>query len=341
MTYTPTRVSVSYTLQLPRICEYCGFQYEYTNNISEIGSSTALGVSEEKARKSAISQVEDEVKWITSRPDIYGCLCPKCGQFSSAAINSFFSEGFREAILRPFRRRIRCSARWAAVIVVLLGVCQILCMTLDSWVGMVEVLFWLLLAILVIFVISLIRNAVWLRRISPFDDRKAEAIIRLAYSRGNDHPFYEDQGFFASKIAGYGFTTDEGTLIFLGGRWLVDDDHGFRNIIKKSGTGYICPGCGVVVANNAVLCVKCGRFLDSNRKLQRWAENNQTDMSPEDEKEWTSEKFNCPHCDQSLQAPEEMLGTVIDCPNCNKNITIPKAEILIVSSPAIKVSRGG
>ena len=34
-------------------------------------------------------------------------------------------------------------------------------------------------------------------------------------------------------------------------------------------------------------------------------------------------KFNCPHCQQSLEAPEEMLGQKIDCPSCNEPITLP------------------
>ncbi len=35
-------------------------------------------------------------------------------------------------------------------------------------------------------------------------------------------------------------------------------------------------------------------------------------------------KFTCPYCQQSLEAPQDMLGTVIDCPSCNKRIQIPK-----------------
>ena len=34
-------------------------------------------------------------------------------------------------------------------------------------------------------------------------------------------------------------------------------------------------------------------------------------------------KFNCPHCSQSLEAPEEMLGQLIDCPSCQKPIEVP------------------
>lgn len=31
-------------------------------------------------------------------------------------------------------------------------------------------------------------------------------------------------------------------------------------------------------------------------------------------------KFNCPHCNQDLEAPEDMLGQTIKCPSCEKNI---------------------
>jgi len=44
-------------------------------------------------------------------------------------------------------------------------------------------------------------------------------------------------------------------------------------------------------------------------------------------------KFNCPHCKQSLEAPEEMLGLSIDCPGCNGKIEIPVPEPKIKSPP--------
>ena len=34
-------------------------------------------------------------------------------------------------------------------------------------------------------------------------------------------------------------------------------------------------------------------------------------------------KFNCPHCNQSLEAPEDLLGKTIDCPSCNGSISVP------------------
>ena len=35
-------------------------------------------------------------------------------------------------------------------------------------------------------------------------------------------------------------------------------------------------------------------------------------------------EFNCPACDQVLEAPEEMAGEAIDCPSCETEITIPQ-----------------
>jgi len=37
-------------------------------------------------------------------------------------------------------------------------------------------------------------------------------------------------------------------------------------------------------------------------------------------------KFNCPHCEQSLEAPEDMLGQTIECPACNGSIQLPEPE---------------
>lgn len=37
-------------------------------------------------------------------------------------------------------------------------------------------------------------------------------------------------------------------------------------------------------------------------------------------------KFNCPHCEQSLEAPEEMLGQTIECPSCHGSIELSKPE---------------
>lgn len=40
----------------------------------------------------------------------------------------------------------------------------------------------------------------------------------------------------------------------------------------------------------------------------------------------TDLRFNCPQCQQSLEAPEEMLGTIIDCPSCGSQIKIPQGH---------------
>jgi DNA-directed RNA polymerase subunit RPC12/RpoP len=36
-------------------------------------------------------------------------------------------------------------------------------------------------------------------------------------------------------------------------------------------------------------------------------------------------KFNCPHCEQPLEAPEDMRGQVVSCPKCNGQIRVPGA----------------
>ncbi len=35
-------------------------------------------------------------------------------------------------------------------------------------------------------------------------------------------------------------------------------------------------------------------------------------------------KFDCPHCDQHLEAPPELMGEIIECPTCNKRIQLPE-----------------
>ena len=36
--------------------------------------------------------------------------------------------------------------------------------------------------------------------------------------------------------------------------------------------------------------------------------------------------FNCPHCEQPFEAPEEMLGQTIECPSCNGVLELPKPD---------------
>ena len=45
-------------------------------------------------------------------------------------------------------------------------------------------------------------------------------------------------------------------------------------------------------------------------------------------------KFNCPHCQQSLEAPEELLGQDISCPTCNGAIKVPKPQPKTTKPPA-------
>jgi len=44
-------------------------------------------------------------------------------------------------------------------------------------------------------------------------------------------------------------------------------------------------------------------------------------------------KFNCPHCDQSLEAPSDLTGVTIDCPACEQQLIIPSAGGLVSPPP--------
>ncbi|HPC18618.1 MAG TPA: PH domain-containing protein [Kiritimatiellia bacterium] len=46
-------------------------------------------------------------------------------------------------------------------------------------------------------------------------------------------------------------------------------------------------------------------------------------------------KFNCPHCKQSLEAPDDMRGQLIDCPSCSQAIEIPKPQRHSAAPPPI------
>lgn len=43
--------------------------------------------------------------------------------------------------------------------------------------------------------------------------------------------------------------------------------------------------------------------------------------------------FSCPHCQQVLEAPEEMAGEVVDCPACEQSMTVPTVPRTTGTSP--------
>jgi hypothetical protein len=49
--------------------------------------------------------------------------------------------------------------------------------------------------------------------------------------------------------------------------------------------------------------------------------------------------FNCPHCGQNLNGPEEMAGQTIDCPVCQKSFQIPGGIIEVPKSKLAPPSR--
>jgi formylglycine-generating enzyme required for sulfatase activity len=44
-------------------------------------------------------------------------------------------------------------------------------------------------------------------------------------------------------------------------------------------------------------------------------------------------KFDCPHCNQSLEAPEELFGQSVDCPACKGLIVIPNPRAVLAPLP--------
>lgn len=52
-------------------------------------------------------------------------------------------------------------------------------------------------------------------------------------------------------------------------------------------------------------------------------------------------KFACPHCSQSLEAPEEASGSAFACPSCHQQIEVPvPAAAQVQSAPAQPVPAG-
>ncbi len=49
--------------------------------------------------------------------------------------------------------------------------------------------------------------------------------------------------------------------------------------------------------------------------------------------------FNCPHCSQNLNGPEEMAGQTIECPVCQKEFQIPGGLIEVPKSTLAPPSR--
>ena len=43
--------------------------------------------------------------------------------------------------------------------------------------------------------------------------------------------------------------------------------------------------------------------------------------------------FKCPHCEQALEAPVDMLGQLMDCPACGETVEVHKAPITLPPPP--------
>lgn len=40
-------------------------------------------------------------------------------------------------------------------------------------------------------------------------------------------------------------------------------------------------------------------------------------------------EFECEHCQQSVEAPLDMIGEIADCPHCQKSIVIPESAVIV------------
>jgi len=49
--------------------------------------------------------------------------------------------------------------------------------------------------------------------------------------------------------------------------------------------------------------------------------------------------FNCPHCGQNLNGPEEVAGETIECPVCQKSFQIPGGIIEVPKSKLVPPSQ--
>jgi hypothetical protein len=45
--------------------------------------------------------------------------------------------------------------------------------------------------------------------------------------------------------------------------------------------------------------------------------------------------FKCPHCEQALEAPFEMLGQLMDCPECGQTVEVQKPHASRIPTPAL------
>lgn len=48
-------------------------------------------------------------------------------------------------------------------------------------------------------------------------------------------------------------------------------------------------------------------------------------------------EFACPHCQQSLDAPEEYAGATVECPACHQEFTIQAREATPLPCPSCAV----
>jgi Zn finger protein HypA/HybF involved in hydrogenase expression len=87
------------------------------------------------------------------------------------------------------------------------------------------------------------------------------------------------------------------------------------------------------LAVTGILCIIVGIKAQTVSKVACALDDILEDDTLEDAKKKNSAKtkkltmkFECPHCEQHLEAPSKMFGSSIDCPTCNEQIQVPQSS---------------
>ena len=121
---------------------------------------------------------------------------------------------------------------------------------------------------------------------------------------------------------------------------------------ERAGEAVDCPGCNasVSVPSEAGIRIKWGDVkpnkgpgstsLSLSKPESPKAEQSSEAPPPEAESQPEEPdviQVNCPSCDQHLEVPVELSGTVIDCPSCGGKVPISAEPPVSQSAPDIKV----
>ena len=128
--------------------------------------------------------------------------------------------------------------------------------------------------------------------------------------------------------------------------------HMFEVPVERTGEAVDCPDCNasVSVPSEAGIRIKWGDVKPNKGpgstglsllKPESPKEEQSSEIPPSEVESQSEEPdvihLNCPSCDQHLEAPVELSGTVIDCPSCDGKVPISGEPPVSQSAPDIKV----